>query len=178
MKYLTLMRHAKSDWGDYGLDDRERPLNERGKTAAPLMGKFLVENQIQPDQIFCSSAARTRETLQRMVDHFDPRPDISYEDELYLASPNTMLAVAKSAAIEKDHVLLLGHNPGTEMLAIALSNAETSAPESLSRIFKKFPTAGLAHFSFDVEDWHSIKERKGKLLLFETPKSIKSFKRH
>ena len=31
---LILMRHAKSDWDDPLLDDRDRPLNGRGRRSA------------------------------------------------------------------------------------------------------------------------------------------------
>ena len=37
MLTLTLFRHAKSSWELNGLDDRERPLNARGREAAPRM---------------------------------------------------------------------------------------------------------------------------------------------
>jgi len=30
-RYLILMRHAKSDWGDESLSDHDRPLNRRGQ---------------------------------------------------------------------------------------------------------------------------------------------------
>ena len=38
---LILIRHAKSDWGDAGLDDHDRPLNARGIEDAPRVGTWL-----------------------------------------------------------------------------------------------------------------------------------------
>ncbi|MFT6002156.1 MAG: phosphohistidine phosphatase, partial [Flavobacteriales bacterium] len=43
MKYLFLVRHAKSDWANLGLFDFERPLNERGNRDKGIMGKRLKE---------------------------------------------------------------------------------------------------------------------------------------
>ena len=62
MKLLTLLRHAKSDWGDPGLADFDRPLNERGRSDAPRMGKWMAVSGFVPDTVLCSTAVRTRET--------------------------------------------------------------------------------------------------------------------
>ena len=60
MKHLYLMRHAKSSWKDSSLSDHQRPLNKRGKKAAPLMGSILNQQELIPDIILCSTAKRAR----------------------------------------------------------------------------------------------------------------------
>src|SRR4051812_4998059 len=62
MKKLLLLRHAKSDWGDASLPDLERPLNERGRGAATLMGTFMRGQNLRPDLLISSPSRRTRET--------------------------------------------------------------------------------------------------------------------
>lgn len=172
------MRHAKSDWADAGSDDMTRPLNDRGRKAAPLMAKFMVENKIDPDRVLCSAAVRTRETLENMIDFFSKRPKVTYQDSLYLASPATMLTSIKSVDEDTNSLLVVGHNPGTEMLALALANSGTQTSDGLRRIFHKFPTASIAHFAFVIGHWSEIAERTGRLELFETPKSIKARRNH
>ena len=63
-KQLFVLRHAKSSWDDPGLEDHERPLAPRGIRAVELLAEYLRANRIEPDQVLCSSARRTRETLE------------------------------------------------------------------------------------------------------------------
>ena len=67
MKTLFLLRHAKSSWSEPGLADFNRPLNERGRRAAPLIARYLAHCDLLPDLILCSAALRTRETLALML---------------------------------------------------------------------------------------------------------------
>ena len=59
MRRLVLMRHAKSSWGDPGLDDHDRPLNKRGKRSAEALGDWLRAQTIVVDEALVSSSART-----------------------------------------------------------------------------------------------------------------------
>jgi phosphohistidine phosphatase len=61
---LILIRHTKSDWDDSGLDDHDRPLNDRGRLSAPRIGAWLAEQGFEPDAVLCSTARRTRETWE------------------------------------------------------------------------------------------------------------------
>lgn len=88
---LFLLRHAKSSWNDSGLDDFDRPLNKRGREAAPAMGKVMAEEGWEPDYVFCSSAKRTQQTLDRVLAKLDGDPEIIVADDLYLASAPTSL---------------------------------------------------------------------------------------
>jgi len=62
MKTLLLLRHAKSSWEDTKLDDHNRPLNERGKKDAPVMGDYLKNKNLTPDLIISSTAKRAKDT--------------------------------------------------------------------------------------------------------------------
>ena len=60
---LILMRHAKSSWDDPAAADFDRPLNGRGRRSAKALGHWLRQRGWLPDRVLCSSARRTRETL-------------------------------------------------------------------------------------------------------------------
>lgn len=122
MVHLMLLRHAKSDWSDEGLLDKDRPLNPRGKKAAPDMAHWIEKHQLIPDRILCSTAKRTRETLERMQQMWSASPEVHFIDRLYLASPKIILEEAMGHAGGAESVLIIGHNPGIEMLATQLTD--------------------------------------------------------
>ncbi|MEM6414994.1 MAG: histidine phosphatase family protein [Pseudomonadota bacterium] len=180
MKRLLLLRHAKSSWavgGVSGADgqpirDFDRPLNERGRLAAHAIGAYCAKNTVQPDMIFCSPAARTRETLSRIEASFSRRPPVIFKDVLYLASADRLLQEIASAS-DRDHVLMvIGHNSGLEDVAMFLSNPETSDHGALQTLMRKFPTGGLADFHLDIGNWSDIDRSTGALQRFITPKSL------
>jgi len=128
MKTLILMRHAKSDWSEPGQRDKDRPLNPRGRAAAPKMAAWLRDQGAVPDAALVSGAVRTRETWGLLG--FDCAPN--FRDDLYLADPDTILA-AICAAPDCETLLVLGHNPGMEwMIALADGGARISTPTAWS----------------------------------------------
>ena len=88
---LSLFRHAKSSWDNPNLGDFDRPLNERGREAAPRMGTFMARSGIVPDLVLSSPSVRTRQTLGLVLPHLSPAPAVLYEDTLYLGAPTAML---------------------------------------------------------------------------------------
>ncbi len=172
MKRLTLLRHAKSSRDDPKLSDFERPLNARGQAAAPLMASFMRDNGLIPDCILCSSAMRTRQTLDLLLQGLGTQPAVTFSDAIYLASPKEMLAEIKAASNDCGHILLIGHNPGMQMLALRLADPARSADTAIRRIEQKFPTAALAHFEFDSAAWKDVERGGGSLVFFKTPKEL------
>lgn len=125
MKSWMLLRHAKSDWNDASLHDKDRPLNARGRKATQLLGEKLIEKDYLPDRILCSSAVRTQETLKGLLrvwaQHCDgPLPEVLYFDALYLAAPNTIFGHLQEHAGDSQRIMTIGHNPGIEQLASEL----------------------------------------------------------
>ncbi len=169
---LSLLRHAKSSWDDNVKGDFDRPLNRRGREAAVLMGAFMEENTGAPDCVLCSSAVRTRETLDLIAPFFSARPHIEYSRGLYLASPHTILEAIGAASQQYAHILVIAHNPGLHMLALDLTDPARSRPGDFRRLAEKFPTAALAHFEFDISAWDEPLRRRGALRLFATPKDM------
>lgn len=171
MLTLSLLRHAKSSWDDLELDDFERPLAKRGISAAPQMGRALRELDAKPDLVLCSTAVRTRATLALvLLELGPPPPEVSYDDGLYLASPAAMLTRIRKADDRFPHVMLVGHNPGTHALALELTGV--AKREDMAELAAKFPTAGLAIITFDVDRWRDVKSGTGQLKLFMTPRKL------
>lgn len=139
MTTLVLVRHAKSDWGDPGLDDHDRPLNDRGLRDAPLLAARLAATGFTPDAFLTSTALRARTTARFFAAALgvdaDPR------EELYGASARTLLSTAVAA--DAPNVMIVAHDPGMTMLAETLSRGGIPA----------MPTCAVATFQWDTDDW-------------------------
>ena len=137
MKQLLLLRHAKSSHAQEGLDDHDRPLNRRGEKEAPLVGNFLVENELVPQLTLSSTACRAQRTASLVLGACGLDAPL-LDRRLYLAAPKEIAAIARETPPEIDRLLLIGHNPGMESLASSL------ADDYIDR-----RTAHLAVFQFD-----------------------------
>jgi phosphohistidine phosphatase len=170
MLTLSLLRHAKSSWSKPGLEDFERPLNDRGETAAPRMGAFMARRGLAPDLIVCSTAVRARQTLNLMLPYLKGAPELVYEDALYLATSAAMLKRLHKVEPGVRHAMIVGHDPGMHALAVEL--AGTGSPDDLARLAEKFPTAGLAVLVFEVRAWREVHWGGGRLELFTAPRRL------
>ena len=171
MLTLSLLRHAKSSWKDPTIPDHDRPLNTRGTTEAPVMGKAMAEHGLDPDLVLCSTARRTRDTLQLVLPELKTEPKIVYEDGLYHGTAQEMLDLLHEVAPSVNQVLLLGHNPELQSFALDLIG---SGPKLLKdRLEVKYPTAGLVVLRFQSGSWKDIAVNSCKLELFLTPSDVK-----
>ena len=170
MKTLFLLRHAKSSWSEPGLADFNRPLNERGRRAAPLIARHLAHCGLLPDLILCSAALRTRETLALMLPGLACGAVLRIENGLYGADAAALLKRLKRIETEVDCVLLIAHNPGLEDLAARICGG---GPEPMRRrMDEKFPTAALAAFAIDAARWSSLRKGAAILTDFVLPKDL------
>ena len=124
MKKVILLRHAKSSWDDPTLDDHDRPLNKRGRAAAPVIGAWLEYRNHKPDMVLCSSAARTRETVHGVQQSMPRLPSPVVEAELYHASPGDMRARLSQLPDDVECVMIVGHQPGLGALARRLADGQ------------------------------------------------------
>ena len=170
MRRLMLLRHAKSDWSQPGKRDHERELAPRGRKAAPRMGKFMARQGLLPDRVLVSTAQRTRETWALVRDVFDHDPFTSFDECIYESSPGEILAAIKEMPAATERLLVVGHNPGLQNLAVALIGGGDI--ESRARLAAKFPTAGLAVIDFAVDDWNEVRPGAGRLELFVSPRML------
>ena len=169
---LLLLRHAKSDWSG-NLGDHDRPLAPRGRKATPRIGAFMRKRGYVPAAVLCSTAERTKETLELLLPALRADPAVRYDRALYLAEWPVLLAAVQSAADAETPLLMIGHNPGLEQLAIALVQPQDAAERSrLEMLERKFPTAGLAVLDFDELHWAAVKPRTGRLMDFVRPRDI------
>jgi phosphohistidine phosphatase len=162
-RHLILMRHAKSNWGDPALDDHDRPLNRRGRRAAKALGGWVRERGWMPDEVLCSTAARTRETLTRLA--LPGEVTVHYRSALYLAEPEAMLEVLRGA--KGACVLMLGHNPGIGEFAGRL----LTAPPPHAR-FGDYPTGATLVANFLLTRWDQAGWGEAQAVDFVVPREL------
>lgn len=171
MKIVLILRHAKSAWGQPGIDDHERPLNRRGERAAEAMAEHIVRHAPRPDLILCSTAVRTRQTLAPLVHRLSaPAPPIALEKSLYLASEETLLERLRALPDNVGTVLMIGHNEGIGELADALAGG--GRPGDLAALHAKYPTGALATLRVPDGPWRDLAEGSGELLAFIRPRDL------
>ncbi|MEX2443101.1 MAG: histidine phosphatase family protein [Alkalispirochaeta sp.] len=160
MKYLTLIRHAKSDHTVPGTADRDRPLNERGRKDAPTMGSRLSSLFLQPDIVLASPAQRVRETLTGIAagGAVTVSQVTEHHDALYLAEAEVLWDFAASALMEDDEVWLVAHNPGLTEMVEQLCGAR----------LENVPTLGVVRIAFEEV---IVESPNGTLVFYDTPKS-------
>ena len=170
---LLLLRHAKSDWSGKA-DDHARPLSARGKRTAPRIGAYMRAKCYEPKLVLCSTAERTKETLELVLPALSGQPQVRYDRSLYLAELPVLLAEIRALASEASPLMVVGHNPGLEQLAIALALQAQSAAERgrLQKLAQKFPTAALAVLDFEIVDWNGLKPGLGRLIDYVRPKDL------
>jgi phosphohistidine phosphatase len=195
MRRLMLLRHAKSDRPP-GMPDHDRPLNRRGRDEAPLVGTYLAHNALVPDRVLCSTSERTRETwdlVARALAQAAPpaqaasearspgaakkkrarlskSPPVDFDERLYAAEPQTILALLRETPPKVHSLLIVGHNPGIHEAALAL--IASGDVEARERLHEKFPTSGLAVIDFALDAWGKLHVRSGRLDRFITPRQL------
>jgi phosphohistidine phosphatase len=161
-KRLVILRHAKSSWKDRDLTDHDRPLNSRGRQAAMAVGHYLRRQAIAPVLVLCSSAARTRQTLELL--DLDAQSEISVEDGLYGASAGELLARLQRITAAAPSVMVIGHNPGVHDLAVTLTGDDGQ--------LASFPTAAMADLRVAVASWQDLRAGGATLNAFTTPRGL------
>jgi phosphohistidine phosphatase len=159
MKTLYVLRHAKSSWEDSDLADFDRPLNERGKTTAPFMGEVMMRHAFEPELILSSPAVRARETAIGAKKAAGLSAEIKYNEQIYEATPPTLLQVAQAIDDTFGSAMIVGHNPGIEGFVRFL----TGKLESM-------PTASLAVIDLNIDDWEQTCAKIGTLRMIIRPK--------
>ena len=161
MKKLLLLRHAKSSWDDASLADFDRPLNGRGRRAAPLMGALMRERQLRPDLIISSPATRARETIALVLEAARLETELRYDERIYEATASHLVEVISGVEDDRQEVMLVGHNPGFEDLLERLTG------ESL-----RVPTGALARIALNAERWSEAGALGGRLEWLVKPKEL------
>jgi phosphohistidine phosphatase len=176
MRRLMLLRHAKTEIDAPSGRDRDRRLDDRGHKDAARMGEWIAHHPPFPDAVLVSPAVRARQTWdlawEAMKDRVEA-PEVELLPELYGADPRQLLETIRTATLPASpkRLMLVGHNPGMHELALMLTGGGDA--DGRKALADNLPTAGLAIFDFDVEDWADVAYRHGKLVLFVSPKLLK-----
>jgi phosphohistidine phosphatase len=153
---VGLLRHAKSDWPP-GVPDHDRPLAERGRRDAAVAGRVLRERLEVPDLVLVSTALRARQTWDLVHAEFTHPPHHRDEPRVYDASVDDLLLLIREVPDSVERLVVIGHNPGLEELAFALSGP-ASDPSAVAAMSTKFPTCGLAVLAVDRPWAHVVPE--------------------
>ena len=170
---LMLLRHAKAEKAEAGMRDRDRRLNARGRDDAARVAAHMAQHALLPDRIIVSSAQRTRETWERMAGTFSTGVAVGYEDRLYDAGTEAILAVIKATEGSPSGLMVIAHNPGlydTARLLLAHRGGEAH------QLDDGLPTSGLVVIDFAEDDWRKLAARSGRLKGFVTPGLLKATK--
>ena len=168
MRTLYLLRHAKSARDDPTLVDHDRPLAARGVRDTGAVAEHMRQRGIAPDVVLCSSSRRTRETLDLLGDAISTASQVHVEDGLYAASADVLLHRLRALPDASERVLVIGHNPGLQRLAVNLS----ISGEQLSQMKEKFPTAALATLDAPIDTWSDLDAAGARLIGFVRPRDL------
>jgi phosphohistidine phosphatase len=168
-KRLYLLRHAKSSWKQTGLADHERPLADRGRRAAEAIAHHLTEKDVVVDLVLCSTAQRVRETFERIAPALQG-VGAQYEPELYGATAELLLERLHGVSDDVAAVMLIGHNPAIEDLALGLARPSPERRE----LAIKFPTGALATLELDGPAWRDVQRDGGTLVDFVRPRDLEA----
>jgi phosphohistidine phosphatase len=173
MKLLGLFRHAKSDWNDARLRDFDRPLNERGRKGAALMGVHIRDHGARWSRVIASPAARVTQTIEIASEAAGESPPVIWDRRVYLASSVILMELLREQEGDPPSIIMVGHNPGLEDLIFDLVPDDGSSP--LREIVEvKFPTAAYAVIELDIDRWQDIREGCGLLVHLMRPRDLDS----
>lgn len=162
MKTLTLIRHAKSDWGHEGLMDIDRPLNQRGYTDAYGLSKWMAVQQNKPDTFVSSAAIRAISTAFIFARALHVKEsEIRIEPSIYESSLDTLYHIVCHLPETSNSIALFGHNPGITNLSNHLTD---------DMFFENVPTCGIVQIAFEVNEWRQVD--KGRVIMYKYPKQF------
>lgn len=175
MKRLVFLRHAKAVPASLELDDHERRLADRGRADAIRMGQFIKEEGAVPDLVLCSTALRTRETLDLVLPQLFAEPAVHHLPELYLARWLTILNLVRLVRDKAETMLIVGHNPGVEeaVKKLARPPGDTKTRKLHQLLEAEYPTAAVAILEFDAGEWGAVDRGEGELLNFVRPRDLR-----
>jgi len=135
------------------------------------MGRFMAGEELLPHRALCSSARRARETWELVASELSQAVPTEIRREIYHSSPRTLQALIHSVPDTDPSLILIGHNPTMEDMALMLAGSGSTG--GLEEIRAKFPTGALAVLDFRVDRWTEVAMGAGHLRMFVKPKGLK-----
>jgi len=155
MKRIYLLRHAEAQPPGNAPDrDIDRSLSDRGHRDAARVGRHAAVCGWEPDRILCSEAVRARQTAEALAAAWARAPPIEADPALYQAGAQGLLEYLRSLPETEACVLLVGHNPSVQEVAVHV--AATGDAVAYARMRAKFPTAALAVLDLDIQRWSGL----------------------
>jgi phosphohistidine phosphatase len=165
---VILLRHGKSSWSDSTLADIDRPLAPRGERAARKLAKYIRRKRIRPALVLCSPSLRTRQTLEAVEASLGKRCVVEVVPQLYAASEQELLERLQALPEPVSSVMLIGHNPGLQNLALMLASRGADLPQ----LEEKFPTGALATFVVRSASWSALGPGEAELVDYVVPRQL------
>jgi phosphohistidine phosphatase len=166
---LWLLRHAKSSWDDPALSDRLRPLAPRGVRSAVALARHVRSAGVAPDLVLCSPAVRAVQTWEGVSPGVPPGTRLELDEAIYHAGAGHLMRRLQQVPPTVGSVLVIGHNPTLEDLAIGLVGA--GDPVLRRRLASKFPTGALATVELPG-DWHDLGWGAATLVGYVVPREL------
>ena len=171
MKILGLFRHAKSDWHDPRARDFDRPLNDRGRKGAEIMGRHIRDHGVRWERMIASPAIRCAETVEIAAQAAGRPVAANWDRRIYLASGVTLADLLREQDGDPKSILMVGHNPGLEDLIFDLVPDDGTSPLRDS-VEIKFPTASYAVLELDIARWADLADKCGQLVHLTRPRDL------
>ena len=166
-----MLRHAKSSWDDPTLADHDRPLSQRGRRSAQLLADHFSRAGIRPELVLCSSAVRARQTLTPISAAMGLEDRIQVDSGLFGATAEQLLARVRAIDRSVTSVLVIGHNPGLQDLAVDLASAD---PKAATELGEKFPTGAMAVVLVDGDSWSDLSSERAHVASVIVPRQLRS----
>jgi phosphohistidine phosphatase len=167
---LTIVRHAKSSWGNEDLDNFDRPLNKRGQKAALQIGEELKKRGFEFDLVLASPALRVRETLKGIEQGYGEQLPVEWEPEIYDASEATLFKLVRRIPERAHAPMLVGHNPGLQQLILALTRQDDGGLREL--VAANLPTGAVALVELPAPRWAEMMEESGLIRELILPRDL------
>jgi phosphohistidine phosphatase len=170
VRTLYLLRHFKSSWDELTLPDHDRPLAPRGRRAAKKLERHLRKAKVSPALVLCSPSVRTRQTLDAVLPALGGA-EVRYREELYAAPAGTLRDAVRNAEPRLSSILVVGHNPGLQDLAVALAGRGDA--ELRRRLGEKLPTGAFVTLELPSASWAEVEAGSGELVGFVVPRELR-----
>ena len=162
MKSIFILRHAKSDWSDDSVDDKDRILNQRGENEAKVTAKLLVSNKLVFDAIVASPAKRALQTASIVKKNTGFLKEIQVEECFYFSDLRRIISVIRRQSDDIQNLLIVGHNPLWSNLVLFLTGKRMT-----------LDTGCVAVLSADINSWEHFDDTQFNLDLYLNPKEVK-----
>lgn len=157
------MRHAEAGAKESRQEDRSRELTPSGVKESRHMGSWFDEENIRFDLIVSSSAYRSEQTAQLVIEGMNKdQPRFLMEDILYESSVRQFLDYINNIEDGYNNVLIVGHNPSISYIAEYLTKSDVG----------DMVPGGVAIIRFELGSWKMVSENNGTLEKYVTPDDV------